>query len=242
MGNNRLSLAIGLCCLTSVAAGQPGSDSAAATDLADAQVAAPEHPALTEQQRYEQQVREAEAARREYEEGLRRRQEETERAAAEYQLRLREYEADPAVQRARANTCAAQYAVHHERAGRVGRYLGRIAGGIAGESAGTRFENWVVRVGSQVGERLANLLDCAEQMQVAAATEEALAGGVGTTSTWVSETRPGVTGSSTVTAAEERDDGGTCMTVTDIVIVDGEENRAPKQMCRMPPSNRFVRV
>jgi hypothetical protein len=32
------------------------------------------------------------------------------------------------------------------------------------------------------------------------------------------------------------------MTVTDVVIVDGEETRADKQMCRRPPSNRYVRV
>ena len=62
-------------------------------------------------------------------------------------------------------------------------------------------------------------------------------GDVGSTSTWTSETRANVTGSSTVTAVE-----GECMTVTDVVIVDGEETRAPKQMCRRPPSNRYVRV
>ena len=35
---------------------------------------------------------------------------------------------------------------------------------------------------------------------------------------------------------------GDCMTVTDVVIVDGQETRAPKRMCRRPPSNRYVRV
>jgi hypothetical protein len=35
---------------------------------------------------------------------------------------------------------------------------------------------------------------------------------------------------------------GECMTVTDVVIVDGQETRAPKRMCRRPPNNRFVRV
>jgi hypothetical protein len=53
----------------------------------------------------------------------------------------------------------------------------------------------------------------------------------------------GVTGSSTVTAAATPlADGNPCMTVTDIVIIDGQETRAPKRMCRQPPSNRFVRV
>jgi hypothetical protein len=50
-----------------------------------------------------------------------------------------------------------------------------------------------------------------------------------------------VSGSSTVTAQEQSGDGA-CMTVTDIVIVDGQETRAPKRMCRRPPSTRYVRV
>ena len=33
-----------------------------------------------------------------------------------------------------------------------------------------------------------------------------------------------------------------CLTVTDVIIVDGEETRAPKRMCRRPPTNRYVRV
>jgi hypothetical protein len=32
------------------------------------------------------------------------------------------------------------------------------------------------------------------------------------------------------------------MTVTDVIIVDGSETRAPKRMCRRPPQNRYVRV
>ena len=51
-----------------------------------------------------------------------------------------------------------------------------------------------------------------------------------------------MTGSSTVTALEQEPGGGECMTVTDIIIIDGQETRAPKRMCRRPPSNRFVRV
>ena len=88
-------------------------------------------------------------------------------------------------------------------------------------------------VGALLGEAIASLLDCDEQQQAAAATEEAVRGGVGTTARWESETRDNVTGSSTVTAAEPAAaDGSQCITVTDIVIVDGEETRAPKRMCR----------
>jgi hypothetical protein len=43
-----------------------------------------------------------------------------------------------------------------------------------------------------------------------------------------------------VVTAQER--GRACVTVTDIVIIDGEETRAPKRMCRRPPTNRYVRV
>jgi len=86
------------------------------------------------------------------------------------------------------------------------------------------------------------MLDCQEQQKAANATEEAVRGGVGTTSTWRSDTRPGVTGSSTVTAVDAHSADGDCVTVTDVVIVDGQETRAPKHMCRRPPTNRYVRV
>ena len=96
-----------------------------------------------------------------------------------------------------------------------------------------------------------NLLDCREREKAAQATEQvteqatvqAERGGsaVGTTATWESETRPGVTGRSTVTAVN-RTGGDDCMTVTDVVIIDGQETTAPKTMCRRPPTNRYVRV
>ena len=100
----------------------------------------------------------------------------------------------------------------------------------------------VLPVGELLGEAIASMLDRCEQQQAARATEEATRGGVGTTSTWTSETRPGVTGSSVVTAQATNTPQGECMTVTDIVIVDGQETRQPKRMCRRPPSNRYVRV
>jgi len=235
-----------LCLAAPVAiAGQPGDAGTEAAGLdrdAPPAATAPESPLISTQEQYEQEVREAEEARREYEEALERRRQEIERTQADYRQRLEEYEADPAVQRARADSCEAQVAVHRERSGRIGRFLGRVVGGVAGQGAGTDFENWVIRTGTMVGTRIANLLDCGEQVQVAAATEEALEGGVGTTVTWTSETRENVSGSSTVIAAEEQEGGGQCLTVTDIVIIEGEETRAPKRMCRIPPSTRFVRV
>jgi surface antigen len=100
----------------------------------------------------------------------------------------------------------------------------------------------LVPAGALLGDAIAGLLDCDEQRRAATATEEAVRGGVGTTTTWASETRPGVSGSSTVTAAAASTDGDPCLTVTDVVIVDGQETRAPKRMCRRPPTNRYVRV
>lgn len=93
-----------------------------------------------------------------------------------------------------------------------------------------------------LSETITGLLDCREREQAVTATNEAMRGGVGTTSTWRSESRPNVSGSSMVTGQTAEAGGGECMTVTDIVIVEGEETRAPKTMCRRPPNNRYVRV
>ena len=124
---------------------------------------------------------------------------------------------------------------------RTGGLLGGMARGALGHIGGSA-ANVIVPMGSMLGDAIMNLLDCREQEKAASATEEAVRGGVGTTSTWTSETRPGVTGSSTVTAASNNAGEGECVTVTDVVIVDGQETRAPKRMCRRPPTNRFVRV
>ena len=115
------------------------------------------------------------------------------------------------------------------------RGIGRFVG--ASESS----VNGVLRFGHSLSERVQRQLNCNEQQQAEVATARAINGGVGTTSRWRSDTRANVSGSSTVTAAD-RTAAGACLTVTDIIIVDGEETRAPKRMCRRPPSNRYVRV
>ena len=125
----------------------------------------------------------------------------------------------------------------------IGSMLGGIAGAIGGRMGGVggMIAN-NLPIGEMLGEAIASLLDQCEQQKAAAATDEAIRGGVGTSVEWQSETRPGVTGRSEVTAQQAEAGGGECMTVTDIVIVDGEETRAPKRMCRRPPSTRYVRV
>jgi surface antigen len=120
-----------------------------------------------------------------------------------------------------------------DRARAATERLGRLVGASQTSVA------HAIRIGHSLSEVIARRLDCHEQQQAALATDRAITGGVGRTATWTSDTRAHVSGSSVVTA---QDRGGSCVTVTDIIIIDGEETRAPKRMCRRPPTNRFVRV
>lgn len=95
---------------------------------------------------------------------------------------------------------------------------------------------------SYLGDELLKKLDCKEQQQAAKATDQAMRGGVGTEVSWKSETRPNVSGTSKVTAEEKLADGGQCLTVTDVVIVDGEETVVPKKMCRAKGASGYARV
>jgi len=91
-------------------------------------------------------------------------------------------------------------------------------------------------------DKLLTMLDCNEQQQAAKATDQAIRGGVGTEVSWKSETRPNVAGRSKVTAQQKLADGSQCLTVTDVVIVEGEETTVPKRMCRASGGSGFVRV
>lgn len=93
-----------------------------------------------------------------------------------------------------------------------------------------------------LSDQLLTMLDCKEQQQAAKATEKAIRGGVGTEVSWKSETRPNVTGRSKVTAQEKLADGSGCLTVTDVVIVEGQETTVPKRMCRAKGASGYVRV
>jgi surface antigen len=117
----------------------------------------------------------------------------------------------------------------HSATEHIGHFLGASQDSVA----------HVIRIGHSLSESIAHRLDCHEQQQAALATDRAISGGVGHTATWRSETRAHVSGSSVVTA---QDEGGACVTVTDVIIIDGQEIRAPKRMCRRPPTNRYVRV
>lgn len=126
-----------------------------------------------------------------------------------------------------------------------GGMFGRIAGSIAGAALGragvpSSVAGVSIPVGSLLSDAIISQLNCREQVQAATATTEATRGGVGSSAGWTSDTRPGVSGSSTVVAQNARSDGASCMTVTDVIIVNGEETRAPKTMCRAPGASGYT--
>ena len=89
-------------------------------------------------------------------------------------------------------------------------------------------------------DAIACKLDAQEQKQAATATMEAVRGGVGSSSQWTSATRPGVSGSSTVTAQSQTAAGASCMDVNDVIIVNGEETTVSKRMCRAPGASGYT--
>jgi hypothetical protein len=122
--------------------------------------------------------------------------------------------------------------------------FGAVLGGFASSAIGGHVGGlgYAFPVASMLSDAILDLLDCKEQKQAAAATDEAVRGGVGATATWESESRPGVKGRSTVDAEEKLADGGHCLTVTDVVIVGGEETTVPKRMCRQAGKSNYARV
>jgi surface antigen len=80
-----------------------------------------------------------------------------------------------------------------------------------------------------------------EQEQAAEATQEATRNGeIGKTVAWQSSVRENVSGSSTISSKNEMPDGTPCMVLADIVIVDGEELRVSKTMCKLPGSGHYT--
>ena len=124
-----------------------------------------------------------------------------------------------------------------------GNMLGSIGGSVLGRAGlGGQVAALALPAASYLGDELLKLLDCKEQQQAAKATDDAIRGGVGTEVSWKSESRPNVTGTSKVTAEEKLADGGQCLTVTDVVIVDGEETTVPKRMCRARGASGYARA
>ena len=134
----------------------------------------------------------------------------------------------------------------------------RVLGGIFGRSARkaanqSGVSRWVPvsTYSDQISESIACQLDPEEQAQAADATlratrsdqyagdEESGMPQVGSTASWQSETREDVSGTSTVTGREQTEGELDCITVTDVIIVRGEETKADKRMCRPPGSRRY---
>jgi predicted lipid-binding transport protein (Tim44 family) len=124
-----------------------------------------------------------------------------------------------------------------------GGILGSIGGGLLGHAgAAGSVVAASLPAASYLGDQLLKILDCKEQQQAAKATDQAIQGGVGTEVSWKSDSRPNVTGTSKVTGQEAMADGGQCLTVTDVVIVDGEETTVPKKMCRAKGASGYVKA
>lgn len=130
-----------------------------------------------------------------------------------------------------------------KRARKRGSGIGGLLGGIAGSAAGLKGVGTAIAgvFGAVLVGEIACQLDEKEQEKAAEATiavtrkEE-----VGAVATWQSPTREGVSGSSTVTALAAEPNGSKCLTITDVAIIDGEETRVSKQMCRKRGDERYT--
>jgi surface antigen len=146
-------------------------------------------------------------------------------------------------QGAPADKCQQETPAKKAKRSMFGGLLGSIADNALGRAGiSTSVVGVHLPVGSLLSDAIISLLDCKEQQQAAKATDEAIRGGVGTEVAWKSETRANVTGKSKVTGQEALADGSQCVTVNDVVIVDGEETTVPKRMCRRPGASGYARV
>lgn len=130
----------------------------------------------------------------------------------------------------------------------LGGFIGENLGRAASSAGVSRFFP-SADVADTLTNAIACRLDAAEQKQAASATIEATRGAegdaapppVGASSSWTSGTRENVSGTSTVVARNDNDQGGMqCITVSDVIIVGGEETTADKRMCRKPGSARYA--
>jgi len=137
----------------------------------------------------------------------------------------------------------------------AGGILGGAIGGAAGSAGGVFSYVPVSELTDQISSAIACKLDPDEQKQAADATMKATRSDsdgeaqVGDMVAWRSATRDDVTGTSTVVARDDGPGRGNgngnanglqCITVADVIIVNGEETRADKRMCRRPPAARYA--
>jgi len=117
--------------------------------------------------------------------------------------------------------------------------LGGVLGGLASRAGLPSFLP-VPEVAGLLTDAIACKLEPEEQKKAADATLEATRGEeVGSTSSWTSETRKDVSGTSTVVGKTQLADGSTCMNVNDVIIVEGGETTVSKRMCKKPGAARY---
>lgn len=122
----------------------------------------------------------------------------------------------------------------------MGKMFGNATSRALGSSGIAQFVP-IPEVAGVLSDAIACRLDQQEQRQAAAATQTVVRGGdVGASSEWKSDSRQNVSGKSTLTARNDLADGTSCVTVTDVVIVDGEETTVPKKMCRGPGASGYT--
>ena len=122
-----------------------------------------------------------------------------------------------------------------------GQVLGNVGGNMLGRAGGLARFVPVSAFSNVISNAIACRLDEKEQQKAADATVVAVRGEkVGASSAWSSETRPGVTGTSTVTQKIASADGSKCMMVADVIIVNGEETRVDKKMCRAKGASGYT--
>lgn len=141
---------------------------------------------------------------------------------------------------------------------------GDVARGVIGGLLGGAARRTANRVGlgsfvpvqaftDTLAKEIACKLDPKEQEQAAGATVEITEvttdeegeekqPEVGRSAAWTSDSREGVSGTSTITSREASSGDNDCITVTDVVIIEGEETRAEKRMCRLAGSPRYTIV
>jgi hypothetical protein len=131
----------------------------------------------------------------------------------------------------------------------AGSILGSLAGDAASRSGVGSFVP-IPGLTDQLTAAIACKLDPEEQKQAAQATLDATRGegdtadvAVGSSAAWTSQTRDDVSGTSTVVDRDDHEATGLqCITVTDVIIVRGEETKADKRMCRRPPAARYALI
>lgn len=129
-----------------------------------------------------------------------------------------------------------------KRARKRGGGFGSLLGGVVGNAAGLKNVGTVLAgaLGGLLVSEIACQLDEKEQVVAAQATVEVTKKEeVGATSSWKSPTREGVSGSSIITALNTEPNGSKCLAITDIAIVEGEETRVSKRMCRKKPGEPY---